>query len=236
MATRPRSVSGVRKSTVVGSSRALAATAKAPINIFVSYSHADSAAQVRLETHLAELKRNGVNTWYDGDLNAGDALDTHIARELRQAHIFVALISPDYLASNYCWNIEYKRAMSRRLRGLVRVVAVVVRPCDWKATRAARFKLLPKDGRPTTSWRPADTAYLNVTEGIRAVVDAVRRELQGKPAAQPKAPPKAGPKPTKAKKAAAKPKVVTSRRSAPRAKASSPAAKRKQGRPTSPRK
>lgn len=154
---------------------------KPEIRIFVSYSHVDEAARVKLETHLAALKWDNVSTWFDGDLDAGDALDRDIARELRRAHIFVALLSPNYLASDYCWKKEFKRAMTRRSQGLVRVVAAVVRPCDWKATRAARFKLLPTDGRPVTQWRPADKAYLNIAEGIRGVVTTIRKEMAGKP-------------------------------------------------------
>lgn len=152
-------------------------TAGAEVRIFVSYSHKDEVARAKLETHLAQLKRDGVSTWFDGDLNAGEALDTNIARELRRAHVFVALLSPDYLASHYCWDIEYKRAMGRRARGTMRVIAVLLRPCDWRNTRAAHFKLLPKDGRPVSEWRPADKAFLDTVNGIRSVVSAVRAEL-----------------------------------------------------------
>jgi hypothetical protein len=150
---------------------------KPEVRIFVSYSHRDADARQRLETHLAPLKREGVTTWFDGDMNAGDKLDTEIARELRKAHVFVGLLSPDYLASNYCWKIEYKRAMGRRANGTMRVVAVVLRPCDWKSTAAAGFKLLPEDGREVTRWRSADEAFLNVAQGIRRVVADVRKTM-----------------------------------------------------------
>jgi hypothetical protein len=152
-------------------------TAGSPeIRIFVSYSHVDTATRDKLETHLAALKRDGVSTWYDGDLQAGDALDTNIARALRQSHLFIALLSPDYIASNYCWKLEYLRAMNRRARGTLRVVAVVVRPCDWKATTAAGFRLLPTDGKPVSRWRSHDQALLDVTQGVRKVVQAIRKD------------------------------------------------------------
>ena len=154
-----------------------APTTKPEVRIFVSYSHKDEGARTKLETHLAQLKRDQVSTWFDGDLNAGEALDTSIARQLRRAHVFVALFSPDYLASKYCWEVEYKRAMGRRARGTMHVIAVLVRPCDWRNTGAAKFKLLPKDGRPVSEWRPADKAYLDVAGGIRAVVKVVRAQL-----------------------------------------------------------
>lgn len=173
---------------------------KSEVRIFVSYSHMDADARRKLETHLAPLKGDNVSTWFDGDMNAGDKLDTAIARALRNAHVFVGLLSPDYLASHYCWKIEYRRAMNRRARGTMRVVAVVVRPCDWKSTPAAGFKLLPEDGREVTRWRSADAAYLNVAQDIRRVVAAVRREIAA--ASQPAKPKRAAAKATA--KAAAK--------------------------------
>lgn len=154
-----------------------APASKPEVRLFVSYSHKDEAARDKLDTHLAQLKREDVSTWFDGDLSAGEALDPNISRQLRRAHVFVALFSPDYLASKYCWEIEYKRAMARRARGTIRVVAVLVRPCDWRNTRAANFKLLPKDGRPASDWRPTDKAYLDAANGIREVVKAVRSKL-----------------------------------------------------------
>ena len=188
------------------------ATVKAGIRIFVSYSHKDAAAQQQLRTHLVILERDGVGIWFDGDLDAGDALTPGISRELRRADIFVALFSPDYLASHYCWDIEYKRAMNRRARGTMRVVAVVVRPCAWLCTRAANFKVLPADGRPVTKWRSADDAYLDAAQGISGVVKTLRKGVVGSPPPKPAGKPrskvlkKAEPTPGKAKPSPKKPK------------------------------
>lgn len=151
---------------------------KSEVRIFVSYSHADDAYREKLEKHLAPLKREGVTTWFDGDIHAGEELDPEISRALRRAHLFIALISSNYLSSHYCWKKEYLRAMGRRARGSMRVVGVVLKPCDWKQTKAAGFKQLPKDGRAVSDWRSADHALLDVTSGIREVVKVIRKELE----------------------------------------------------------
>ncbi len=176
--TKTRAGSSLKSKRGIASTKAkgIVIPGKVPVRIFVSYSHRDSTAREQLEVHLAVLKRDNVSTWFDGDMDAGDALDTNISRELRNANIFVALLSPDYLHSRYCWELEYRRAMNRRARGTMRVVAVVVRPCDWRSTRAARFKLLPKDGKAVTKWRSADEAFLDVVGGLRGVVAAFRKE------------------------------------------------------------
>lgn len=169
-------------------------TGKPEVRIFVSYSHQDAAAHAKLHTHLAPWQRDGVTIWDDENIEPGAGLDIEIARKLRHAHIFVALFSPAYLASHYCWNIEYKRAMSRRARKLMRVVAVVVKPCAWKQTRAAGFKLLPRDGLPPERWSSSDAAFVNVAQGIDEVIRAVRRELAMKPARPARATPTPKPK------------------------------------------
>ena len=166
------------------------ASEKSEVRIFVSYSHVDDAVRAKLETHLATLKRDGVSTWYDGDLTAGDSLRRGIARELRRAHLFVALLSPDYIASHYCWKLEYQRAMNRRARGAMQVVALIVRPCDWRATRAAGFKLLPADGRPVSRWRSADDALLDAAQGIRKAVLSIRKAIAASNRAAPVGPSK----------------------------------------------
>lgn len=166
---------------------------KPEVRVFVSYSHHDAAAQQKLHTHLAPWRRDGVTVWYDENIEPGAALGTEIAREIRRAHIFVALFSPAYLDSNYCWNIEYRRAMGRRAKKLLRVVAVVVKPCGWKQTPAAGFKLLPRDGVPPERWSSHDAAYVDAARGIGEVIATVRRELAAaakQPAARAKAPPK----------------------------------------------
>ncbi len=209
-------------------------TGKPEVRIFVSYSHVDAAARTKLETHLAPLIKDRVSTWFDGKIDPGDALDASISRALRQAHILVALLSPEYISSRYC-QLEYDRAMARRARGTMRVVAVVVRPCGWKETSAAGFKLLPEDGRNVLEWRSADAAFLNVAQGIGKLVKTIRAEMAQvatKPlAAVPKAKPAAKAKPAPAvaklktpakteppKEKAEKPKPVPRKAGRPQAK------------------
>ena len=179
--TGPAAAAAKRRSVVDKPKRSVEDAGKPDVRIFLSYSHHDAGAQAKLNTHLAPWRRDGVTIWYDENIEPGDALSTEIGRELRRAHIFVALFSPAYIDSHYCWDIEYKRAMTRRARKLMRVVAVVVKPCGWKQTRAAGFKLLPRDGIPPQGWSSSDAAYLNAAQGIGEVIKAVRRELTAKP-------------------------------------------------------
>ncbi len=69
----------------------------------VSYCHADDRALERLRKHLSVLKREGtLPIWTDHAIVAGDKLDDVIGSELERSQVFLALVSPDYLASGYC--------------------------------------------------------------------------------------------------------------------------------------
>jgi hypothetical protein len=106
----------------------------------------------------------------------------------------------------------------------MRVVGVVVRPCGWKETTAAGFKLLPEDGRSVPEWRSADAAFLNVAQGLGKLVRTVRTEMakgaanpttpsvpspKTKPPPKPKAPTPIPKAEVPAKAAASKPKRET---------------------------
>jgi len=139
-------------------------------SVFVSYSHLDDEFRKRFETHMAQLHREGVRTWFDGDITPGAELDPDIRRALKQADIFVALASPNYLASRYCFETEYSFALRKAARKKLYVVVVLLRQCQWRHTRMARYKLLPKDAKPIDQWARRGDAWENVVEGIRAVV------------------------------------------------------------------
>jgi hypothetical protein len=131
---------------------------------------------VELVKHLRLLERRGVITgWHDRNISAGtewkDAIDNH----LESAGIILLLISVDFLASDYCYNIELKRAMERHAEGKARVIPVILRNCDWSSVPFGKLQALPKDGRPVTTWPNWDEACLDVAEGVMRAV----RELRG---------------------------------------------------------
>ncbi len=136
--------------------------------LFFSYSHKDEDLRNELEVHLAMLKReNLIETWHDRRIVAGDNLDSSISENLDSADVVLALISPDFLASTYCYDIEMTRALERHRLGECRVIAVILRPCDWQATPFAKALVTPTDGKPVKKWPDRDEAFLDVVKQIR---------------------------------------------------------------------
>lgn len=135
---------------------------------FISYSHADERYLERLHKHLAMLQREGrISTWYDRDILAGAPLDAAISAELDASDLFLALVSPDYLASGYCYEKEFVRALELQQAGNVRVVPIIVEPSDWLSSPLRQFMALPKDGKPISEWTNANNAFLDVVNGLR---------------------------------------------------------------------
>ena len=141
---------------------------------FISYSHRDENALDRLRVHLTTLKRDGyITEWYDRMILAGDDLDDMIEKELENADIFLLLVSPDFIASDYCVGREMRRALERHETGQVRVVPIIVEPCDWKSMdNLCQLRAIPKDGRPISKWPNPNDAYLDITQELRRIIDA----------------------------------------------------------------
>jgi hypothetical protein len=139
--------------------------------IFISYSHRDEAMLDRLHTHLAMLRREGaISEWHDRKIKAGQEIDSAVDRELESSQIFLPLISPDFLASTYCYEREMQRAIERHEADQLKVIPVILEPCDWLASPLSKFKALPKDGKPVTDWNNQNTAWLNVVAELRKAV------------------------------------------------------------------
>ena len=142
--------------------------------VFFSYSHADEALRDRLEKALAMLRHEGlIESWHDRRIIAGDEVDPAIDAELEKADVILLLVSPDFLASRYCFGIEVRRAMERHRAGAARVIPIILRPCEWDRAPFAGLLATPRDGKPVTKWPDQDEAFLDATRAIRAAVEAI---------------------------------------------------------------
>ncbi len=88
------------------------------ISVFISYTHVDEIFKDKLEKHLSIMKRNNIiHTWSDRKIIAGEEWDKRIKSELESSQIILLLVSVDFLASDYCYDVEIKRAVERHENG-----------------------------------------------------------------------------------------------------------------------
>lgn len=136
--------------------------------LFYSYSSRDEQARQQLETHLSLLKREDViSTWSFRDIEAGIEWKRAIDRKLEEASIILLLVSANFVASDYCWDIEMARALERHDCGDAIVIPIILKPCDWATAPFARLQVLPEGAKSVDKWRPRDRGWQNVVAGIR---------------------------------------------------------------------
>jgi hypothetical protein len=141
--------------------------------IFVSYSHKDELLREDLDAHLSSLKREGIiSGWHDAHIPAGENIDDSIQTQLESADVIILLISAYFLASDYCYQVEMTKALEKSAhpKSTTKVIPIIIKPCDWKNSPFKNIKVLPKDGKPVTSWKNIDEAWENVIHGIRSMI------------------------------------------------------------------
>lgn len=149
--------------------------------IFISYSHRDEKGLERLHAHFSMLRREGaIETWFDREILAGDDVDEEVKVALHGSDIFIALVSPDFLASNYCYEREMTEALQRHDEGLIRVIPIILEPCDWLSSPLGRLKGLPKDGKAISIWTNENIAYLDVVTELRRILSVATKQEEDK--------------------------------------------------------
>jgi TIR domain len=149
------------------------------LEVVISYSHKDEALKNELLIHLSPLRREGViRDWHDRDIDAGTEWKTEIDSHFKTADIILLLVSPDFIHSDYCYDIEMKKALERHGAGECRVIPIFLRACDWKGAPFGKLQGLPDDAIPvvSTQWGSRDDAFLRVAKGIRRVAEKLREK------------------------------------------------------------
>ncbi len=142
------------------------------LTLFYSYAREDQALRDQLEKHLRQLHRQGlISAWHEREILPGgtwaDEIDTH----LQTASIILLLASPDFLASDYCYDAQMQRALERHKSGAARVIPIILRLCDWQHSPLKDLQCLPRDGKPVTQWQDQDEVFHIITQDLRRVIE-----------------------------------------------------------------
>ncbi len=141
------------------------------VRIFISYAREDIHFCKELEKSLAMLKRNGeIEAWSDRQIIPGQEWDKMIRNELNEADVILFLISPDFLASDYIYDIEVKRAIERHKNNEAIIIPVIARASYWQIPPFHEFQVLPTGGIPIKSWNDDNEAYLDILKGIKSAI------------------------------------------------------------------
>ena len=148
--------------------------------VFYSYSHQDEELRDELAKHLDPLHRQELITeWHDRKIGPGTEWEGQIDIHLNEADIILFLVSADFIASDYCYDVELNRSMERHEAGEACVIPIILRPVDWTGAPFAKLQALPRDAKPVTRWENKDEAFLNISQAIRRKVEELRNSSTG---------------------------------------------------------
>ena len=153
-----------------------------PLKVFISYSHADEEHRAQLVEHLAPWVHTGrLQLWFDRKIPLGSDWGREIAENLETSDLVILLVTPDFLASSYCWDVELRRALARHEEGRTRVIPLFVKPTALSGVPYQHLQGFPRDkqSRPQTitGWPEGmDSAYVAFVEQL-GLDDPWRHEL-----------------------------------------------------------
>jgi replicative DNA helicase len=137
----------------------------------ISYSHKDEPFRAAFVNSLSTAVRAGeIELWSDHAILPGQVIDDEILSQLKSADVIFLLVSPDFIASEYCFKKELQVALERHENGRATVVPIVIRPTDWAGAPFQYLLMLPSDALPVSSWPNADEAWLNVSKSVRRLL------------------------------------------------------------------
>jgi Calcineurin-like phosphoesterase/TIR domain len=154
-----------------------------PLPTFISYAPADAKALERLEVHLKPLgpKRDKlIDAWSAAQVGAGEEARKVTAAHLHNARIILLLLSPDYLASDDCYDDEMMLSVARHDANEATVIPILLKPCDYANAPFAglKFALQPHHEAPPAvvyaRGADADNAFFLVAGEVRAAVERLR--------------------------------------------------------------
>ncbi len=140
--------------------------------VFISYAHKDEDFKNELIEHLSILKRtNMIEEWNDRKITAGQEWDKEISMHLEKADIILFLVSASFINSDYCYDIEVKRAIEKHESKDAILIPIVIRAVNWSGTDFSKIQGLPKDALAVSSWENRDEAWVDVVEGIKKSIN-----------------------------------------------------------------
>lgn len=151
------------------------------LKLFISYSHNDEKDIEEFIKHIAPLKRNGlIEDWYDRKIKAGKNFQGEIDNKLEDADIICLFISKNFLSSSACMEEESNALKLMKKKGIA-VIPIILSSCGWLDDNDISSLLaLPTDGKPISDFKNSDTAWSNVYNGLKDVInnEIVIRQLK----------------------------------------------------------
>lgn len=143
--------------------------------IFVSYTHKDAIWVKRLQTMAKPYLRQAETElvlWVDRErIQPGDIWRSRIDAALKGAGVVVALVSAEFLASDFIWKYEMPEILNAASNGKLRLLWVYLSPAGWEETALKDFQAAHDTSQPLTalSQQEQDDALKRIAQELKRV-------------------------------------------------------------------
>ncbi len=142
------------------------------IEIFFSYAHKDEDLMDEVRRQLIVFERQGkILKWHDRMIPPGSEWRSQIDDRINRAKVILLFMSPHFIESKYCYEVEGQIALKRHQSKDAIVIPVILRPCAWEASPFGDLQALPKDAKPISTWLNIDEVTLAVAKSIMELID-----------------------------------------------------------------
>lgn len=144
------------------------------IQVFVSYAHEDRRHLEQFRKHTADLRRNKMILFDDQEIQVGQQWKSTLGDKLNAADIVVLLVTVEFVASEFCYMIEFRRALERKSAGECIIVPVNLGPVDLARNDPLYALQHVPQGRSISEIRSGRaSAWKQVAQVLRQYVDGL---------------------------------------------------------------
>jgi len=145
--------------------------------VFISYARSDLEYLQKLELALKPLQRLGyIEIWNDRKILAGEEWDSSIREAINDADLVLLLVSPNYLSSDYLYEVEMHNSLRLMDEGKNIVVPLIIRPCAWHSTPIGKLQVMPKNAKSLSESSSIDETMLEVVMEIEEVIKLIEEK------------------------------------------------------------
>lgn len=126
-----------------------------------------------MQIHLRAIERAfDAEFWVDKRISAGATWNKNIQDAIEAARVFILLMSPGFIASDYIYNHEIPAIKSRLTSAGALVCPVILKRCSWQMIAAALQAIPIHEGKakPIIEWRPHNHGYDTAREQIATAI------------------------------------------------------------------
>jgi predicted nucleotide-binding protein len=149
-----------------------------PSEVFISYSHQDSAWLDKLRVHLKPLEYEyGIDIWDDTKIKPGSKWQEKIERALKSAKVALLLVSANFLASDFIRNEELPKLLTVAEKKGTTILMIIVGPCLFERTKSlSRFQALNAPSKPLAAMKPfeRDIVFVKAADSIAELLSPER--------------------------------------------------------------